>query len=77
MLSALSRLAFIWFDRERGVVSADIYVVLFISTGGGGGIFYIHDAEELFFTVPPMINLGSLYAVLLVCLFYGSIIHSL
>ena len=51
-------------------------MVLFTFTGGGG-IFYIHDVEEFFCTVPPMNNLGSLYAVLLVYLCYGYIIHSL
>ena len=76
MLSALIRLVCFWSGRGRGVVSSDIYVVL-VTFNGGGGIFYIHGVEVCFFTVPTMNNLGSLYAVLLVCLCYGCIIHSL
>ena len=45
--------------------------------GGGGGIIYIHDLEKYFCTVPPMNNLGSLYAVLFVFLFNGDIIYYL
>ena len=41
----------------------------------GNGIIYIHDVEEIFCTVPPMNNLGSLYTVLLLFLFYGGIIY--
>ena len=43
--------------------------------GGEGGIIYIHDVEEYFWTVPPMNTLGSLYAVLLVFLFNGAITY--
>ena len=58
----------------EGFVSADINMVLF-ECPGGGGIIYIHDVEEYFCTVPPMNNLGSLYTVLLLFLFYGGIIY--
>ena len=57
-------------------VSADINMVLF-KFPGRGGIIYIHDVEEYLCTLPPMNTLGSLYAVLLVFLFYGAIIYYL
>ena len=73
---SLIRFVRCWSGQGGGFVSADINMVLFKCTGGGG-IIYIHDVEDCFCTLPPMNNLGSIYAVLLVFIFYGDIIYYL
>ena len=73
VIIALSRPVCCWIGMFRGVVQYYIHVVLSKFPLGGGGIFHIHDVEVLLCTFPPMNNLGSLYAVLLVFSFYGVI----